>query len=286
MKEYRRTEVVSSKIRTITPQQAMKILERNQTNRKLSYSKVQDYARQYREDSWIVTHQGICLTESPDGDPLSGDLIDGQHRLTAIVVVRKSVRMLVTILRPVDDKGQLTAIGLPIDIGKKRSISDIINEEQHYVEVARTLIRDLIPLGNVRAQDPETVARVVDILHDSLQYVHGKCGSTSKHLSVAAVRSVIVLRHAQGYDFTEEYSTALRERYEKLPRSWVSWTNKLKDMGGPRNKDWRKLLFAYTWQLTSPEKNEEKAVMVRNIQAKVDEISEVFQDICLAAFVK
>jgi len=113
--EYRNTDIASVEVRAVTPAMAREMLARNAGNRKLSQTKVSMYARIMREGSWRLTHQGIAITED-------GGLIDGQHRLAAIVMYGKPVRLLVTTMRADDGCGVLTAAAQPIDIGKVRTI--------------------------------------------------------------------------------------------------------------------------------------------------------------------
>jgi hypothetical protein len=70
---------MKAKIERITPAIAMEILEKhNPRNRSISERTVQSYAMDMKENRWTLTHQGIALDEN-------GDLLDGQHRLWAVV---------------------------------------------------------------------------------------------------------------------------------------------------------------------------------------------------------
>ncbi|MFJ9039082.1 hypothetical protein ACIRF8_21110 [Streptomyces sp. NPDC102406] len=62
----------------ISPQLAAEWLTRNTNNRPLSKSTVQQLAGQIQRGEWQLTHQGIAFDKD-------GALIDGQHRLAAIV---------------------------------------------------------------------------------------------------------------------------------------------------------------------------------------------------------
>ncbi|HEY5050458.1 MAG TPA: hypothetical protein VII50_06125, partial [Acidothermaceae bacterium] len=67
-----------SKVQTITPAKAAEWLEANTTNRPVSRTVVRSFAEAMKRGEWIVTHQGIAFD-------VSGVLIDGQHRLAAVV---------------------------------------------------------------------------------------------------------------------------------------------------------------------------------------------------------
>src|SRR5438105_15160569 len=67
-----------SRVQTITPKKAQEYLGRNTANRPLSQRTVRDFAQAMRRGEWRVTHQGIAFDTT-------GALVDGQHRLAALV---------------------------------------------------------------------------------------------------------------------------------------------------------------------------------------------------------
>lgn len=74
----------------ITPEQAREILaSRNGKNRAVRPNTVAKIANDIKEGRWQCTHQGIAFDEN-------NILIDGQHRLHAIVQANKACEMLVT----------------------------------------------------------------------------------------------------------------------------------------------------------------------------------------------
>lgn len=72
----------------VTPILAKAWLEQNKSNRSLRPQRVNQYARDMKAGKWNLTGQGITFAED-------GSLLDGQHRLNAIVVANVSVYMLV-----------------------------------------------------------------------------------------------------------------------------------------------------------------------------------------------
>lgn len=97
----------------VTPELAKKYLSRNRTNRKLEKAYVALWINQILTGNWKQT-----------GDPIrfdiKGNLIDGQHRLTAIVKTGIAQFMLVVTGLPEDAK-------YVIDTGKKRTASDVLS---------------------------------------------------------------------------------------------------------------------------------------------------------------
>lgn len=80
---------LKSKWMDVTPRMAEKWLERNSVNRVVQVTHVDRLASDMEEGQYVTTHQGIAFD-------VDGILIDGQHRLTAIVQSGHTVKMLVT----------------------------------------------------------------------------------------------------------------------------------------------------------------------------------------------
>ena len=89
-------------------------LEKNRANRRVSQAVVLKYASEMRRGKWLETHMPIAFNGN-------GELIDGQHRLLAIIAAK------------VDDLSFLIARELEggvfsiIDTGKKRNLTDILS---------------------------------------------------------------------------------------------------------------------------------------------------------------
>ena len=98
-----RTEVIR-----ITPEMALDMLCKNSSNRKIRQSRVKYYAEQMRAGNWHLTGQGITFAKD-------GTLLDGQHRLHAIVECELPQEMLV-----IYDADKVSTY----DCGLKRSIAD------------------------------------------------------------------------------------------------------------------------------------------------------------------
>src|SRR5258706_12030417 len=80
--------MIKCSIETITPTIATSWLKSNTHNRKLNPLRVQFYAAQMSRGDWFVTNSGVGFDE---GDRL----IDGQHRLSAVIESGETVEMLV-----------------------------------------------------------------------------------------------------------------------------------------------------------------------------------------------
>ena len=83
-------------MQTITPERASEWLAANTTNRPVSKAVVRSFAQAMRRGEWMVTHQGIAFDTQ-------GVLVDGQHRLAAIIEADRPVEL--TVFTEVGDRG-------------------------------------------------------------------------------------------------------------------------------------------------------------------------------------
>lgn len=101
----------------VTPAMAELWLNNNFNNRKVSLDTVRGYAREMVNKKWLPTHQGLAFNSRDE-------LIDGQHRLMAVVMSGETVRMLVTFGLPSKVAGtRMTAMDT-VDRGKTRTVAD------------------------------------------------------------------------------------------------------------------------------------------------------------------
>lgn len=103
-----KTEVIN-----LTPKIAKELIAKNTKNRKLNEEKVREYAAYMSSGNWKLSHQGIAISET-------GTVLDGQHRLMAVIKSETTVPMMKVTGLPDDT---MTVI----DIGKKRSLADAFN---------------------------------------------------------------------------------------------------------------------------------------------------------------
>ena len=79
---------MQARIETITPEKASGYLKKNKNNRAVSAPLVSRMAREMREGLWAENGETIVF----NGD---GRLLDGQHRLMAVVESGETIRSLV-----------------------------------------------------------------------------------------------------------------------------------------------------------------------------------------------
>jgi hypothetical protein len=96
----------------ITPEMAERYIGTNDANRHLRRDTVIAYARDMTEGRWQLTGQGISFD-------MQGALVDGQHRMRAIVESQKTITMLVV-------RGAHPSVIKVLDSGVKRIASDYL----------------------------------------------------------------------------------------------------------------------------------------------------------------
>ena len=109
---------ITRKIR-ITPSMAANLAAKNNNNRNMIRSVVKRYADDMVNGRWLFTHAGIAFDKA-------GNLIDGQHRLQAIIESNIAIEMNVT--WGLDEK-----VILAVDRGKARSLADNLKIRGHSI---------------------------------------------------------------------------------------------------------------------------------------------------------
>lgn len=120
---------VTARVVMVSPELAAAWLEHNPRNRRVSDKHAAMIAGAITRDEWRMN--GAPIVRGADGD-----LLDGQHRLTAVVLSGRSVPMLV--VDGVEPEAQIT-----IDAGRKRSFADQLKllGETEYTSVAALVMK-------------------------------------------------------------------------------------------------------------------------------------------------
>ena len=104
----------------LTPAAAQRLLERNKHNRKISEKVIQKYAAEIKAGEWRLTPAGIGFDDH-------GVLVDGQHRLSAIVRANQAVPMLITLGLP-------NACQEKVDRQRRRTLFDALFLAGHAIQ--------------------------------------------------------------------------------------------------------------------------------------------------------
>jgi hypothetical protein len=108
---------VSTQIIDLTPDLAAALLERNPGNRKIRDNAVEQFARDITEGNWPFNGESIIVAND-------GALNDGQHRCAAVVLARKSIKVVLVI-------GAARETRTTLDQGRNRQIADYLAMEGH-----------------------------------------------------------------------------------------------------------------------------------------------------------
>ena len=171
--------------RWIDPEYARNLLERNPRNRGKRRDWINVLAQQIKRDEYRPTHQGIAIDEM-------GNLVDGQHRLEAIVEANKGVWMLMTCRIPDDSM-------LAIDRGRVRHDRDNIRValgihiSASTYTVARAMIDGMEGSRNgsavAKSVTGETIVDFIDKNEDAIEFANRgsnkKCNPTIFRATIA-----------------------------------------------------------------------------------------------------
>lgn len=97
----------------VTPEMAQRLMKINTSNRPISYSRVNYYADLMRRGLWAdYSNDAVCLDEAER-------LLNGQHRLLAIIQSEMTVPLYITYNAPAESQNFM-------DTGKARNLSDVL----------------------------------------------------------------------------------------------------------------------------------------------------------------
>ena len=154
---YQETDITIRKI-LLTPQLAEALLQRNiKNNRKISESNVKKILADLKSDKWNPNN-GNCITF----DTL-GRLVDGQHRLTAILRYGKTVTA--HIMQGITPEGFIT-----IDTGRKRNAMDMLKIEgfSYIREIPSMILRsEALLKGKYRLNEDFTNSQILELAKEN-----------------------------------------------------------------------------------------------------------------------
>lgn len=172
----------------VTPQQAEEWLAKNADyQRKLRGSFVDKYARDMINGQWQLTHQGIAFDTN-------GRLIDGQHRLAAVVKAGVSVKMLVVRDSPSKayDHLDLGCGRTAVDVLKAQGEGWITNE---WIAVARFMEAGTNIKAATIARSPFELREMVETHKNALSFVFQNIERKVRGVTVAPVLAAVAVAY-------------------------------------------------------------------------------------------
>ena len=168
---------------TICPSMAATLLKNNENNRAKSTYVVKNYAREMKLGRWNLTAEPIMVTES-------GELINGQHRLEAVIVSGMHIDFTVA---TVPD----TSTFRVLDMGRKRSHADILGIPRSIANSVNMILRTVTEYKQPSAYDTSTLEQsyIGTLLYEIDDYVKPKGRLWGKtQIKVACALSIIIDR--------------------------------------------------------------------------------------------
>lgn len=241
VKYYEDTKVVKAEVVEITPQFAEFMLSCSSGNRNINRKRVSLYADAMKNGEWVENGESIIVSTT-------GNVIDGQHRLSAVVMAGCTISSLVvTIDRQLGD-GLLTAKRIPIDVGYNRTVSDITGISKYDVSIVKMMMRLLEIGGDKKSLDPSIIAE----RHGTMvEYLRRVPANHVKMYATSPIHSALILSLYMGIDLWDMYSNVLNKNYHKLTPIWSSWMRRVESSYRMPAQTRNVTLFAATWVLAS-----------------------------------
>lgn len=230
----------TSVVETITPELAREWLGRNTHNRHLRGDTVSAYARDMRAGRWHFTGEAVKFAAD-------GTLLDGQHRLQAVVQAGVSVQMLVV-------HGLDPATQAAMDTGRKRTAADFLSlaGEKGSALIAATA---KLVLTNAGRPDRQVSHGEIAELLEAEPFLRTICTEITPRLPVAGITPAV---HAYCYwrldkvspDRCAAFFTALHSLAELPKTSPILALNRRLTSGGTlgrRTRTHRHELVALTF---------------------------------------
>lgn len=252
---------MTTMIMDITPAQATEFLRLNHANRPIRRSWVDRLTNIIERGEWMLTHQGIAITSD-------NRLLDGQHRLKAIVASGKTVKMNVAF----DCDPETFTV---IDGGVRRSISDQLDTPPMAVAVARLLWR----LPRRTDNTPPTSIQVRELMGWAGPLVHevmivGKSRSTR---TSAPVQAALVVHLMAGRTNVLDTFAAFRDLdFDAMPNSVKALTRQLMEGTATTSaRGWD--LMARTWRAFDPGNHGLMKIQLKDVTAACGEMLRVVE---------
>lgn len=231
-------------IESVTPSLAKTYLSTNTKNRSVRLRKVASFAAMMASGQWLLTHQGIAFD-------MDGVLLDGQHRLMAVMESGKTVRM--AVFRNVPDTKDIKAMAV-IDTGTIRSNPDQLRvcyniKNSATVSAACTTIAQvLVPQSARVGLTPVQTKAIADIYGDRItEVLHVFANSFKpavKASVIGAVALAVKVSRNSGMDFVHALATGENLKPGSPAMTLRNWLINKRFNGNSDGAKERRALFA------------------------------------------
>lgn len=197
------TNLPKAEWRLITPEMAAEMLKGNFDNRSINMGRVKDIAQSIKNGTWIPNNDAIVIA-------MSGRVLNGQHRLTAIVSSATPVIALVMV-------GADDAMRVTMDTGRPRAAHDVIDEDRSIVSVVKILlrVRAIDMRWENRYTSPHRLKPLIDFIRDAHDLTVIKHPNRRKIANSAHVKAAFCYSYFDRLDRRLDISP-IRERWDAM----------------------------------------------------------------------
>jgi hypothetical protein len=250
----------------VSPAMAEEWLRKNISNRKVRPSWVLELSRRITAGEWKLTHQGIAFDRN-------NVLIDGQHRLHAIVKSGVTVPMQVTFGFDVVNR----AVDFPVDCGALRRANDAYGVSPAFSQTISFIAK--IAAGGIRSF--ASLQPYMTAFSPACSAMLEVCSSTAKSRSCAAIKAAVCIngsrRDVDKMAIFNQYRSFVLVEYEFMKPS-VASLNKSISLGHNLGKE-ANPLFVRAFRAFSPEYWERSKIVIRDSEIVVAEARELIAKI-------
>lgn len=253
-------------VMTITPQMAIELLRHNTGNRAIRARAVNQYAEDLRRGNWRLTHQGVAISPS-------GRLLDGQHRLSAIIEAGIAAEMVVA--RNVAEESYIM-----MDRGKPRLLADALHQDRRIVDACAYICR----LHGASSVEPHHAHEVLAECGSAISSVVAACGHAAKGRSAAPIKAAVALHlmewHRPNYQalITEQWRAFVLSDFDLMAPSVKALYRQIAD--NPQSSGDRKRQndrAARAWIAFHPERPNLGKIQIRDIETPLNEMRAVWR---------
>lgn len=230
----------------LTPEIAQDMLSYNTCNRPLSRNTVAKYARMMKQGEWFLSHQAIAFTEDDNGKQI---LVDGQHRLAAVVQSGTTIKTTVI----------YHAIQTPyIDTIRNRTFIDnlnICNKTSHYTRTMMSILNLLMSINKIRNLTQLERQRFCDNYHETFQLVDiiyklSKTKSGGCPLKTAIFLSINENRNKNNIkDILENYMYIFNTGNVSVDDDYGEYIKEMRDHYYAQNREFSQVYSGYSASL-------------------------------------
>ena len=259
----------AASVERVTPDKARYMLQSNSENRKLRKGVILRYATIMTDGAWKTSPEPIVFSES-------GRLLNGQHRLTAVVHSGTSQNFLVV-------KNVSESTFSVLDRGAIRSTADALGVNPRLVEAAKVVGR-IFASNNLHDNQVGEICSIIGEAHDKLLIA---CNTSARIASSAPFRAAASMHITIGTDdvyVCKQYRSLVLGTFDEMvpvTKSIASaiYSGRLKSGGLQLQSD----LFIRAWDMFSPEKQNQDRIQIKNNEYRIGQVRRIMSSMMSVA---